>query len=96
MSFRDRLGEQIMSCRPIKFRDVSPDTFNCMKKKLQNAGIHVPPGNRGELSGKGITADFEWDGQSNLTITITEKPFIVSCEVAAMKIKQFVRQCHGS
>ena len=85
-----------MSCRPIKFRDVSPDTFNCMKKKLQNAGINVPPGNRGELSGKGITADFEWDGQSNLTITITEKPFIVSCEVAAMKIKQFVRQCHGS
>lgn len=85
-----------MSCRPIKFRNVSPDTFNCMKKKLQNAGIHVPPGNTGELSGKGITADFEWDGQSNLIVTITEKPFIVSCEVVAMKIKGFVRECHSS
>jgi hypothetical protein len=67
-----------------------------MKKKLQDYGIYVPPGNIGELSGKGITASFEWDGNSNLTITITEKPFIVSCEVAAMKIKKFVRECHGS
>ncbi|HII80780.1 MAG TPA: hypothetical protein HA261_10420 [Methanosarcina sp.] len=85
-----------MSCKPIKLRNVPPEVFNCMKKKLQGAGINVPPGNKGELSGSGIVADFEWDGQSNLTITITEKPFIVSCEVAAMKIKQFVRQCHGS
>ena len=85
-----------MSCRPITFRNVPPEVFNCMKKKLQGAGINVPPGNKGELSGSGIVADFEWDGQSALTITITEKPFIVSCEVAAMKIKQFVRQCHGS
>lgn len=85
-----------MSCRPIKFHNVSPEVFNCMKKKLQEVDIHVPPGNIGELSGSGIVADFEWDGQSNLTITIKEKPFIVSCEVAAMKIKQFVRKCHGS
>jgi len=85
-----------VSCRSIKFRNVSDDTFNCMKKKLQNYGIYVPPGNRGELSGKGITADFEWDGQSNLTITIMKKPFIVSCEIAAQKIKGFVRDCHGS
>ncbi len=85
-----------MSCKPIKFRNVSSETLNCMKKKLQNHGIYVPSGSRGELSGKGITASFEWDGVSNLVITITEKPFIVSCEVVAMKIKQFVRECHGS
>lgn len=85
-----------MSCRPIKFRNISPDTFKCMKKKLLDEGIGVPPGNIGRLSGSGVVADFEWDGQSKLTITITEKPFLVSCEVAAMKIKQFVRQCHGS
>ena len=85
-----------MSCRPITFRNVPPDTFNCMKKKLQDYGIYVPSGNIGELSGKGITASFEWDGNSNLTITITQKPFIVSCEIAAQKIKGFVRDCHGS
>ncbi len=86
----------MVNCRPIKFHNVPLDTFKCMKKKLQDYGIYVPAGNRGELSGKGITASFEWDGISNLTITITEKPFIVNCEVVAMKIKKFVRECHGS
>jgi len=85
-----------MSCKPITFHNVPPDTFKCMKKKLQDYGIYVPPGNRGELSGKGITAYFEWEGNSNLTITITEKPFIVSCDTAARKIKAFVKECHGS
>jgi hypothetical protein len=85
-----------VSCRPLKFRNVSPDTFKCMKKKLQDSGIYAPSGNRGELSGKGITASFEWDGQSHLTITITEKPFIISCESTAQKIKHFVKECHGS
>ena len=56
------------------------------EEKASGAGISVPSGNRGELSGSGIVADFEWDGQSNLTITIKEKPFIVSCEAAAMRI----------
>ncbi|MGB9926808.1 MAG: hypothetical protein ACPK85_00225 [Methanosarcina sp.] len=65
-----------------------------MKKKLQNYGIGVPPGNRGELSGKGITASFEWDGKSNLTIIITEKPFLLSCEIAAQKIRGFVKECN--
>ncbi len=85
-----------MRCKPILFRNVPPVTFNCMKKKLQGAGIHIPPENKGELSGSGVVADFEWDGKSILSITITEKPFFVSCEVAAYKIRQFVIECHGS
>ncbi len=85
-----------MSCRSIMFRNVPPNTFNCMKRKLQDYGIYVPLGNKGELSGKGITASFEWDGQSNLTITITKKPFIVNYELAESQIKQFIIECHGS
>jgi hypothetical protein len=85
-----------VSCKPITFRNVSPDTFKCMKKKLQDYGIHVPPGNKGELSGAGIMANFEWDEESALTITIKERPFFVSCEIAASKLKQFVVECNGS
>ncbi len=85
-----------MSCKPITFQNVPPDVFKCMKKKLQDAGINVPPGNRGELSGSGVAADFEWDGKSSLTIEITEKPFIVGCETVIRKIKGFVKDCHGS
>jgi hypothetical protein len=83
-------------CEPTTFSNVPPDTFECMKKKLQDYGIYVPPGNDGELSGKGIAARFLWDGESTLTIQITEKPIFVSCGTADNEIKKFVNECHGS
>ncbi|AKB23497.1 hypothetical protein MSMTP_0028 [Methanosarcina sp. MTP4] len=82
-----------MGCRPVTIKDVTPEVFNCMKKKLQGAGIHVPPGRKGELSGRGIVADYDWDGDSKLTVTITEKPFIIGCNAVAGKIKNFVKEC---
>jgi hypothetical protein len=85
-----------MRCKPIVFHNVPPVTFDCMKKKLHSEGIKVPSGNKGELSGLGVVADFEWDGCSVLTVTIKEKPFFISCEVATYKIRQFVIECHGS
>ena len=54
------------------------------------------PGTKESFQGRELLADFEWDGESNLTITIKEKPFFVSCEIAASKIKQFVIECNGS
>jgi len=80
----------------ITFHNVSPAAFKCLKKKLQDMCIHVPPGNKGELSGQGVVADFEWDGESELTVTIKKKPCIVSYETVAWKIKDFVKECHGS
>lgn len=82
-----------MGCKPVIIKNVTPDVFNCMKKKLSEAGLYVPSGKKGELSGKGVTADYEWDGESKLTITITEKPFIIGCGALQNKIKSFVRQC---
>lgn len=83
-------------CKPIKFVNVTPDAFECMKKKLQDYGINVPPGNKGELSGKGVTGSFEWDGKSVLTIIIKERPSSVSCETADQKIILFVEECKRS
>jgi len=85
-----------VSGKLITFHNVSPAAYKCMKKRLQDIGIFVPPGNKGELSGQGVVASFEWDGESNLTITIKKKPFIVSYETIAWKITDFVRECHGS
>lgn len=85
-----------MGCKPVTFKNVTPAVFNCMKKKLQGVGIHVPAGKKGELSGNGVTADYEWDGVSKLTVTLTEKPFIISCGAAVGKINDFVKQCQGS
>ncbi|WP_240664245.1 hypothetical protein [Methanosarcina sp. MSH10X1] len=83
-------------CDPIKFINVTPERFECMKDRLQAEGITVPPGNEGELSGQGFTADFEWDGQSNLTIMITDKPFFVSCENIDQALINFVKECDGT
>jgi hypothetical protein len=82
-------------CKPIKFVNVTPSAFECMKTRLQDYGIQVPPGNNGELSGNGVTAEFEWDGKSELTITIKEKPFLVSCETADERLAFFVDECKG-
>ena len=83
-------------CEPTTFSNVPPDTFACMKTKLQNYGIYVPPGNNGELSGKGIAASFLWDGSHSLTIQIKEKPFFVSCGTATNEISKFVDECQVS
>lgn len=85
-----------MSNKSIAFHNVSPAGFNCMKKKLQDLGVSVPPGNKGELSGQGVAADFEWDGESKLIVTIKKKPFIISYETAAWKISEFVKECQGT
>ncbi len=83
-------------CEPITFSNVPPSTFECMKTKLQDYGIYVPPGDSGELSGKGIVANFEWDGKSALTIQVTRKPSFVSCSTADNEIGKFVDQCQFS
>ncbi len=88
--------KRIVSCKSITFCNVSPDTFKRMKKKLQDADVQIPPGNKGKLSWTGIVADFEWDGKCNLTIKIMQKPLFISCDIAAYKIKKFVILCHGS
>lgn len=83
-------------CQPINYNNVTPDVFTCMKKKLEATGIHVPAGNSGEMEGSGVKAHFEWDGRSNIKITITDKPFIVSCGYVIGKITDFVHECHGN
>lgn len=84
------------ACDPIKYHNVKQDSFECMKKKLEAAGFHVPPGNRGEMEGSGVKAHFEWDGKSDLTITITSKPFIVTCGYVIKRINNFVHECNGN
>jgi hypothetical protein len=88
-----QIGED--SCKPIKFLNVTPDAFECMKTKLQDYGIEVQPGNEGELSGSGVTAEFEWDGRSELTITVKKRPPLVSCETADERLILFVDECKG-
>lgn len=83
-------------CEPITYSNVSPSTFECMKSKLQNYGVDVPPGNDGELSAKGVSANFLWDGKSLLTVGVKELPFFVRCERASNELSNFVAGCQGT
>jgi hypothetical protein len=60
---------------------------------MSKAGFPVPPGESGELYGNGIAAGFEWDRESKLTITVTEKPFFVGCGTITDRIRQFAQVC---
>ena len=81
-------------CKPVTYH-ITPDVFECMKKKFKDAGIQVPQGNCGDMEGSGIKAHFEWDGKSDLIITIQKKPFILSYGFVIKKIKSFVDDCQG-
>jgi len=67
-----------------------------MKQKLKEAGIPVPPENEGDMEGHGVKVHFKWDGSANLTITITDKPWYVSCGTIIGQIHAFVQSCGGT
>jgi hypothetical protein len=84
------------SCESVTVSGITPDIFECMKTKLQNFGINVPPGNKGELSGHGITGTFDWDGNSYLTLQITRRPVFITCGTAEREITRFIDECKSS
>lgn len=82
-------------CQGIKFRNVTPDVFSCMKKKLQSYGIEVQSGNSGVLEGNGIVAHFSLDDEANLVIEIKERPLDTYCGQVSGKLRAFWRECQG-
>jgi hypothetical protein len=82
-------------CQGIRFRNVTPDVFSCLKKKLQAYGIKVQPGTFGMLEGNGIVAHFSWDGGNNLLIEVKERSLDTYCGQVSGKLRAFVRECQG-
>jgi hypothetical protein len=82
-------------CQGMKFRNVTPDVFSCMKKKLRDYGVDVQPGNSGILEGNGIVAHFSWDGEANMVIEIKERPLDTYCGQVSGKLRSFLRECQG-
>jgi hypothetical protein len=82
-------------CQGVSFKIVTPEVFSCLKKKLQNYGIEVSPGNSGVLKGNGIVAQFNWDGEASLVIEIQERPQDTYCGQVSGRLRSFVRECQG-
>ncbi len=82
-------------CQGIRFRNVTPDVFSCMKKKLETYGIKVQSGNSGMLEGNGIVAHFILDGGNNLLIVVKERSLDTYCGQVSGQFRAFVRECQG-
>lgn len=82
-------------CQGIRFKNVTPDVFSCMKKKLQAYGIKTSPGNSGVFEGNGIVAHFSLDSEANLIIKIKERPLDTYCGQISGKFRAFWRECQG-
>ena len=82
-------------CQGVSFRNVTPEVFSCLKKKLQIYGIEVSPGYSGVLEGNGIIAHFNWDGEARLVIEIQVRPLDTYCGQVSGKLRSFVRECQG-
>lgn len=74
-------------CTPITFHGITPAVFATLKDKLRAAGITVRDGNLGVISEDYIKANFAyWEMLGRLEVTITSKPFLVSCGYITGKI----------
>ena len=77
------------------YKNVNPEVFNCMKQKLAAVGVQIPQGNEGDIEGHGAKVHFKWDGVSNLTLSVKDKPWYISQETITGKIHDFVLECGG-
>ena len=83
-------------CDSVTYHNVTQNVFNCLKKKLENAGIKVPAGNEGEIEGYGVKGNFKWDGTANITVTVTDKPLILPCGTIMGILNDAVHACGGT
>jgi hypothetical protein len=67
----------------MKTYPLTPEQFNALKTKLIQMGVQLEDGNDGEIAYKGIKLKYRyWPPDSmrsgSLTLTILEKPFLIS------------------
>jgi len=86
-----------MARNAITYHGVTQAIIDCLKVKLQDGGVNgvgTSSDTEGELTSHGITADYLYDPINQmLTITITHKPFFVSCGEIVGKIHDALTAC---
>ena len=84
------------ACPTATFTGVSAQVIDCLRGRLEEQGLKVPPGNSGTISGRIATLEFELDEESaTLTVTVTDKPWILPCEAIMGRMRVAVAACGG-
>ena len=84
------------ACPTATFTDVSAQVIDCLRGRLEGQGLKVPPGNSGTITGRVATLEVEWNEESaTLTVEVTDKPWILSCEAIMGRMRVAVAACGG-
>lgn len=68
---------------------LTPDQFQAVRLRFAEHGVDLPEANSGELSYKGVTAGFTYDGEA-LRVAVTDKPFLASERMVREKLTAFI------
>jgi hypothetical protein len=83
-------GEIMAACPPQTFSGLTPEEFASLEKKAQGAGVPIQ-GNAGTASSFGGQFAWTYDPAARqLTITVTQAPFLMNCESVNSRIKTLV------
>lgn len=84
------------ACPTVTFTDISANVIESLRGRLEDEGLKVPPGNSGTIKGRVATLEFEWKEESaTLTVTVTDKPWILPCEAIMGRLRVAVAACGG-
>jgi hypothetical protein len=82
------------ACDPIVVHDITRAIFDCLRAKLSDVGVTIPSGTSGEISGMGLSGTFAWEEETEtLTVTVTQKPFFLSCEMIDEQLRRAADRC---
>jgi hypothetical protein len=79
------------ACPSQTFSNVTPDQFASLEKKAQDSGVPIQ-GNSGTASKFGGHFTWNYDpATQQLTITVTQTPFLMNCESVNARISSLVQ-----
>ena len=84
------------ACPTATFTEISPEVIECLREKLEEQGLEVPPGDAVTIKGRVSTLDVEWmEETATLTVTVTDKLWILPCEAIMGRMRVAVAGCGG-
>ena len=84
------------ACPTATFTEISREVIECLRRKLEEQGLEVPPGNAGTIKGRVATLEVEWTEETaSLTVTVTDKPWLLPCEAIMGRMRVAVAGCGG-
>ena len=88
-----------MSCDPHKYKGVTKEVFDCVKKQVvSHGGSWEGDYASGKIDFEGkVKADYKGDAATgDFTVTVTKKPFVVTCGYVYGKIGAAISKCESA